>query len=121
MSGSAGKGVPKHHFNLKPDPRFTSQTKTQGFNLNEDSRNSVMPFPALHAAFVALDGVQSLPPHLQVTGVAVLFREMCVRLNLDIAQVLNAAERISRDADSNYSAHLAALQGYIDNELKFKK
>ena len=88
--------------------------------MNEDSRNSVMPFPALHAAFVTLDGVQSLPPHLQVTGVAVLFREMCIRLNLDIAQVLNAAERISHDADSNYSFHLGALHAYIDNEIKRK-
>ena len=79
-----------------------------------------MPFPALHAAFTALDGVQALPPHLQVIGLAVLFREMCVRLGLDISQVLNAAERIAHDADSHYTPHLRALHAYIDNEIKRK-
>lgn len=88
--------------------------------MNEDARNSVMPFPTLHAAFTALDGVQSLPPHMQVMGVAVLFREMCIRLNLDKAQVLNAAERIAHDADNHYTTHLRALHAYIDNELKQK-
>lgn len=88
--------------------------------MNEDARNSVMPFTALHAAFTALDGVQSLPPHLQVVGVAVLFQEMCKRLNLDISQVLDAATRIAKDADSNYSFHLGALHDYIDNEVKRK-
>lgn len=88
--------------------------------MNNDSRNSVMPFPALHAAFVALDGVQSLEPHMQVTGLAILFREMCVRLNLDVSQVLNAAERIAHDADSHYTLHLRALHAYIDNEIKRK-
>jgi hypothetical protein len=89
--------------------------------VNNDARNSVMPFPALHAAFTALDGVQSLPPHMQVVGVSVLFREMCVRLKLDINQVLNAAERMARDADSNYSFHLGALHAYIDNEVRNKQ
>lgn len=88
--------------------------------MNPDSRNNVKPFPALHAAFTALDGVQSLPPHMQVVGVAVLFREMCIRLGLDKAQVLNAAERIAHDADSHYTHHLRALHAYIDNELKRK-
>ena len=88
--------------------------------MNNDSRNSVMPFPAIHAAFVTLDGVQTLPPHMQVIGVSLLFREMCIRLNLDISQVLNAAERIAHDADSNYSFHLGALHAYIDNEIKQK-
>lgn len=88
--------------------------------MNNDSRNSVMPFKALHAAFTALDGVQMLEPHMQVIGLSVLFREMCVRLNLDVSQVLNAAERISRDADSHYTLHLRALHAYIDNEIKRK-
>lgn len=79
-----------------------------------------MPFRALHAAFTALDGVQSLEPHMQVMGLAVLFREMCIRLNLEVSQVLNAAERIAHDADSNYTVHLRALHAYIDNELKRK-
>lgn len=89
--------------------------------MNEDARNSVMPFPALHAAFTALDGVQSLPPHMQVVGVAVLFREMCSRLSLDISQVLDAAARVAKDADSNYSFHLGALHDYIDREVKSKR
>jgi hypothetical protein len=89
--------------------------------MNNDLRNSVMPFPALHAAFTALDGVQSLPPHMQVVGVSVLFRETCIRLGLDISQVLNAAERIAKDANSNYTYHLNALHAYIDNELKVKR
>lgn len=88
--------------------------------MNNDSRNSVMPFPAIHAAFVALDGVQTLPPHMQVIGVSLLFRELCVRLNLDISQVLNAAERIAHDSNSNYSFHLGALHAYIDHEIKQK-
>ena len=88
--------------------------------MNDDARNSVMPFPALAAAFTVLDGVQSLPPHMQVVGVAVLFREMCIRLNLDKGQVLDAAERIARDASSNYTHHLGALHAYIDNEIKRK-
>lgn len=88
--------------------------------MNNDARNSVMPFTAVRAAYTALDGVQSLPPHLQVVGVAVLFRELCIQLNLDISQVLNAAERISHDATSNYSEHLSALHLYIKNELKVK-
>lgn len=88
--------------------------------MNNDARNSVKPFPALHAAFTALDGVQSLPPHMQVVGVAVLFRELCVRCKLDINQVLDAAERMARDADSNYSHHLGALHAYIDNEVRNK-
>lgn len=88
--------------------------------MNEDSRNNAKPFPALAAAFTALDGVQSLPPHMQVIGVAVLFREMCIRLNLDKSQVLNAAERIAHDADSHFSHHLSALHAYIDNEIKSK-
>lgn len=88
--------------------------------MNEDARNSVMPFTALASAFTVLDGVQGLPPHQQVVGVAVLFQEMCKRLNLDISQVLNAAERIARDADSHYSHHLGALHAYIDNEVKRK-
>jgi hypothetical protein len=88
--------------------------------MNEDARNSVMPFSVLNSAFTVLDGAQSLPPHHQVMGVAVLFREICRRLNLDVSQVLNAAERISRDADSNYSHHLGALHAYIDNEIKRK-
>ncbi len=57
---------------------------------------------------------------MQVMGVAVLFREMCIRLNLDKAQVLDAAERISRDADSHFTHHLRALHAYIDNEIKRK-
>ena len=88
--------------------------------MNNDKRNSVMPFTAVSAAYSALDGVQSLPPHLQVIGVSVLFREFCLQLNLDISQVLNAAERISHDATSNYSEHLRALHMYIANELKAK-
>lgn len=88
--------------------------------MNNDARNSVGRFPALQAAFVALDGVQSLPPHLQVVGIAVLFREMCLRLGLDKAQVLNAAERVSHDANSHFGQHMQALHSYIDNELKAK-
>lgn len=86
--------------------------------MNNDLRNSVQRFPALNAAFTALDGVQSLPPHLQVVGVAILFRQLCIRLNLDISQVLNAAQRVTHDGDSNFTAHLRALNDYIDNELK---
>jgi hypothetical protein len=55
---------------------------------------------------------------MQVVGVSVLFREMCIRLNLDINQVLNAAERIASDANSHYTHHLRALHAYIDNEVK---
>lgn len=86
--------------------------------MNRDSLNSVMPFPALSAAFKVLDGAQSLPPHMQVLGTAVLFRETCRRLGLDVSEMLNKAERVAKDADSNYTYHLRALHAYIDNELK---
>ena len=105
---------------LNPDLCLTPKNFHQGSTINNDSRSSVKPFPALHAAFTVLDGAQTLAPHLQVIGVAVLFREMCLRLNLEISQVLNAAERMSHDADSNYSHHLGALHAYIDNEVKNK-
>lgn len=89
--------------------------------MNTDSLNSVKPFTALHAAFLVLDGTQALQrPHLQVIGVAVLFKEMCKRLGLDVSEMLNKADRIAKDADSNYTYHLRALHGYIDNELKDK-
>ncbi|QSI31449.1 hypothetical protein GNX71_18440 [Variovorax sp. RKNM96] len=87
--------------------------------MNIDSLNSVMPFSALHAAFTVLDAAQNIErPHLRVVGVAVLFNELCKRLGIDRGEMLNKADRIAKDADSNYTYHLRALHGYIDNELK---
>lgn len=80
--------------------------------------NSSKPHHAMEAAFTVLDTVQTLPPHQMVLGVTLLFHLMCERLRLDRSEMLNKAERITKDADSNYFDHIHALRAFIDNELK---
>lgn len=86
--------------------------------MNHDSLNSMTAPAALEAAFVVLDGLQGEAKHKQVIGITLLFSLMCERLNLDISEMLDKAQRMTHDANTNYHAHLHALRMYIDNELK---
>lgn len=83
-----------------------------------DKLNSTKPHHALESAFTVLDAVQSLPQHQRVLGVTLLFHLLCEQLRLDKSEMLNKAERIAHDANSNYFDHIHAVRAYIDNELK---
>jgi len=86
--------------------------------LNRDALFSVNARYAVHAAYAALDGAQSLPKSLQVAGIAVLFHEVCDVLQLDPSQLLDMARRVRRDAELNYSLEAKALRDYIQHEIK---
>jgi hypothetical protein len=83
-----------------------------------DHINGADPALVVQAAYAALSGAQSLRPHHQILGAALLFRAMCANLKLDASQLLSQAERIEKDADQYWAAEVRALRQFIQEELR---
>lgn len=86
--------------------------------MNRDQFHSTAAHAGLEDAFLALDGVQSLPPHRQVLAVVLLFRLLQKELGLETSQLLDMADRMSHDADTRFHHHIHALREYIRREIK---
>lgn len=80
-----------------------------------------LPFvPAMEAvrgAFLALDRIQTERPETIVTGVSMLFTQMCAALNLDPTQLINASQRRAADQDTFFQRELKALDAYFKGEV----
>jgi hypothetical protein len=85
--------------------------------VNRDQLSMVPARQTIQTAYAALSGAQSEPPAQQVMAYAVLFAEACQVLRLDPSQALDAARRVTRHAEDNYSLELRALRQFITQEL----
>jgi hypothetical protein len=86
--------------------------------MNKDQLNSVVSFHAVEAAYAAVSAVQAMPKAKQVAGVAVLFAVICEELKLDPSELINKAQRMSKDADGFFTREMKALRDYVQGELK---
>lgn len=82
----------------------------------KDSINSLPALEAVRGAWVAVDRLQQEPPAVAVIGAALLFHTYCRAGNLDLSEVLNRVERMSRDGDINRA--LSALREYVAKEVR---
>lgn len=76
------------------------------------------PTTVVRTAYAALSAVQGETPGHQVAGVAVLLREMCDGLKLDLSEVLSSAHRIASANDTFFQREVKALRDYVQGELR---
>lgn len=76
------------------------------------------PTLVVRTAYAALSAVQAETPGHQVAGVALLLREMCDGLRLDLSQVLASAHRIASANDTFFQREVKALRDYVQGELR---
>lgn len=86
--------------------------------MDTDKLNSINPHLAIQAAFQAVDSLQQFPAHQQLAGVAVLFNTVCDGLGIDPSDLINKAQRITKDADGYFTREAKALRDYVQGELK---
>lgn len=82
----------------------------------KDRINNMPALEAVRGAWVAIDRLQVERHEVMVMGAATLFRELCVGTGLDIAEVLNKVERMSKAGDIN--REVSALRDYIRKEIR---
>jgi hypothetical protein len=85
--------------------------------MNRDRLSMVPARDTVQTAYAALSGAQSADPAQQVMAYAILFKEACQVLRLDVSQMLDAATRLTRHAEDTYSLEVHALRDYIKKEL----
>lgn len=85
--------------------------------MDKDKLNSINKRDAVTAAFVALDAVQNLAPHVQVAAVAVLFTAFADTTRIGVSELVDKARRITKDDDTYYQREVKALRDYIQQEL----
>lgn len=85
--------------------------------MNRDQLNMVPAHPTIQTAYAALSGAQDSPAAMQVMGIAVLFHEVCMSLQLDPSEMLDKARRVRRHAEDHYSIELRAFSQYIQEEF----
>lgn len=67
--------------------------------------------------FELLDRIQQKRAEEIVAAGAVFFLQLCRRYRIDPRRVLEAVERIVRDAEDRYPDHVRALRTYLDQEI----
>jgi hypothetical protein len=89
--------------------------------VNRDVLNSVPAYDSVRGAYAALSGIDTLPPEVQVTGVAILFNEIATGLGLDPSELLNQAQRradfVSQSDAITQRTEVASLRAYVKGEL----
>lgn len=79
---------------------------------------SVNPLTVVQAAYNAASSLQTFTPGEQVAAAAVLLKVMSERTGVSISELLNKAERMEKDADTNYTREIRALREYVKEELR---
>lgn len=85
-----------------------------------DNLSFTNPHDAVTAAYAQVSATQTMAPHLQVAGAAVLFTNLCAGLDLNPSEVINKAQRLTADADTFYTTTIRALREYIKQEIRNK-
>ena len=75
------------------------------------------PTTVVRTAYAALSAIQDETPGHQVAGVAVLLREMCEGLRLDLSQVIASAHAIAAANDTFFQREVKSLRDYVQGEL----
>lgn len=70
------------------------------------------------AAFKALSGIQSAPPHVQLDGLFSLATAMAEALRLDPHEMVERARRMFADVEGPYTEQLQAARDYARGELR---
>jgi len=78
----------------------------------------VNPLLAVQAAYAAASALQDYTPGEQVAGVAVLLNVMSERTGVSLSELLDKAQRMEKDADTNYTREIRALREYVKEELR---
>jgi hypothetical protein len=86
--------------------------------MNIDRLNSLNPHAALQAAYLCIDSLQQFPAEQQIAGAAVLFNSLCEVLRLCPSELINKAQRMTKDADGFYTREAKAMTEYVKSELK---
>lgn len=79
---------------------------------------------AARDSFAILDRLQvigvdePLSEGRKVMALAILFREVAIHSGIGTAELLNRAERATRDAEEMYPAEIRALREYVKQEVK---
>ncbi len=86
--------------------------------MNRDKLFSINAQAAVQSAYAAVSAIQDLTPEEQLAGAALLLQVMAHNTNQDISQLMSMAERITKDADSNYTTEIRGLRYYVRDNLR---
>jgi hypothetical protein len=82
-----------------------------------DVINSMRAADAVQRAYLTATQLQDHRDAQQVAGVALYLNELCRVHRLDPRELLNKADRMAADADTNYAVEVRALRQFIREEF----
>jgi hypothetical protein len=85
--------------------------------MNTDKLNFTAPQEAMRATYAAISTLQDFPAHLGVIAAAILIQEMSSVLRIPVSELLDKADRITRDLNDHYQPEIKALREYIKQEM----
>ena len=83
---------------------------------NPDQLNNVDAVQAANASMQLLDGIQNLPPHLQIFAVTAAFQLLTERFDIHAQSAFAVAHNVMRHADGRRT-EFKAIEMYLENEL----
>lgn len=83
---------------------------------NRDHMNMVPAKDAATATMRVIDGVQDLPPHLQLIAVTATFKLLLERFGVDAQDAFTVADNIINHAQGR-RVEFDAVRAYMDNEV----
>lgn len=75
------------------------------------------PADAMQGAYACIDRLQDFPSHISVAAVAILFNEMSTVLNLPVSELVDKAQKITKDLNQHYQVEIKALREFIKHEM----
>lgn len=84
-------------------------------NMNPDQFNNIPAREAATGCMAMLDAVQAMPPGKQLASIACLFRIVCEKADLPVADMLTTAGNITHHAEG-VRPEFTATEEFIKNE-----